>query len=81
VEPPGTRTQPQEEAPAPGLGIPKHGQIAPRALRGINVRIFSSASDAPRARRPTDVLLLIVAIVGLLVLSIQHRDRPRWTRP
>jgi len=38
--------------------------------RRFEVRIFSSASDAPRARRPTDVLLLIVAIVGLLVLSI-----------
>lgn len=45
------------------------GRSRPRALRGVNVRIFSSASDAPRARRPTDVVLLILAVLGLLVLS------------
>ncbi len=31
--------------------------------------IFSSASDAPNSRRPTDVILLIVSIVGVFVLS------------
>jgi hypothetical protein len=33
------------------------------------MRIFFSASDAPRARRPTDVALIIVAILGVLALS------------
>ena len=33
------------------------------------MRIFSSASDAPRARRPTDVILLIVSVLGVVVLS------------
>ena len=44
--------------------------VAPREHRGIGIRIFSSASDAPRARRPTDVVLLIVAVLTVLVLSI-----------
>jgi uncharacterized protein (TIRG00374 family) len=39
-------------------------------MHRIDVRIFSSASDAPRSRRPTDVVLLIVAVLGLLVLSV-----------
>jgi hypothetical protein len=44
--------------------------VAPREHRGIGIRIFSSASDAPRARRPTDVVLLIGAVLTVLVLSI-----------
>jgi uncharacterized membrane protein YbhN (UPF0104 family) len=44
-------------------------KLDPRDLRS-DVRIFSSASDAPRARRPTDVVLLIVAIVVIGVLSL-----------
>jgi len=38
--------------------------------RRIGVRIFSSASDAPRARRPTDVALVILTIVIVALLSI-----------
>ena len=33
------------------------------------MRIFSSASDAPRARRPTDVVLLILSVLGVVILS------------
>ena len=44
-------------------------RLDPRALRHVDVRIFSSASDAPRARRPTDVVLLIVSLLGVVVLS------------
>ena len=38
-----------------------------RSLRGI--RIFSSARDAPRARRPTDAVLLVLSILGIVFLS------------
>jgi uncharacterized protein (TIRG00374 family) len=64
----GTATQ-GEQAPGPreGGGLNK---LDPRALRHIDVRIFSSASDAPRARRPTDVILLIVSVLGVVVLSL-----------
>lgn len=46
---------------------------APRSARSLKVadiRVFSSASDAPRARRPTDVVLLVtaVAVVAGMVL-------------
>jgi uncharacterized protein (TIRG00374 family) len=43
----------------------------PRSLRRADIRIFSSASDAPRARRPTDVLLLLVSILGVVALSFR----------
>ena len=33
------------------------------------MRIFSSASDAPRARRPTDVFLLTLSVLGVFILS------------
>jgi len=45
-------------------------KLDPRALRHADIRIFSSASDAPLARRPTDVILLIVAVTGVVVLSL-----------
>jgi uncharacterized protein (TIRG00374 family) len=44
-------------------------KLDPRALRHVDIRIFSSASDAPNARRPTDVILLIVAVTGVVILS------------
>ena len=33
------------------------------------MRIFSSASDAPKARRPTDVILLLLSVLGVVILS------------
>ncbi|HXY71549.1 MAG TPA: lysylphosphatidylglycerol synthase transmembrane domain-containing protein [Actinomycetota bacterium] len=33
------------------------------------VRIFSSAASAPRARRPTDIILLALSITGVLLLA------------
>ena len=54
--------------------------VAPPEHRGIGIRIFSSASDAPRARRPTDVVLLIVAVLtaasGLVVAATSWQPRP-----
>ena len=40
-----------------------------RRLSGVisPIRFFSSAADAPRARRPTDVMLFIASLVGLAV--------------
>src|SRR5680860_422176 len=33
------------------------------------IRIFSSASDAPRSRRPTDGVMLALAILGAIALA------------
>ena len=38
-------------------------------LRTADIRLFSSASDAPRARRPTDVVLLVIAVLVMAALS------------
>ncbi len=62
----GTATQ-GERAPDGGGG--RLTKLDPRSLRHADIRIFSSASDAPLARRPTDVILLIVAVTGIVVLS------------
>src|SRR5207344_2471068 len=58
------RAQPQtaseQEAAAP----------AGRKTRRLDgVRIFSSASDAPRSRRPTDGIMLALAVLGGVILS------------
>ena len=34
-----------------------------------DIRLFSSASDAPRSRRPTDVVLLALAVLTVVVLA------------
>jgi hypothetical protein len=57
-----------EVAPGRGGGG-RLTKLYPRALRRADVRIFSSASDAPKARRPTDVILLIVSVIGIITLS------------
>lgn len=44
-------------------------RLKPGNLRAADVRVFSSASDAPRARRPTDVVLLVLSIVVITALS------------
>jgi uncharacterized membrane protein YbhN (UPF0104 family) len=42
----------------------------PGAWRDADIRVFSSASDAARARRPTDLLLLLASIVAVALLTI-----------
>ena len=44
------------------------------------VRFFSSASDANRARRPTDVVLLILAMLGLGLASLAQPGPTRFER-
>ena len=56
-DPPGAEQSDQDHA------ADRH----PRKVGGI--RIFSSAPHAPRARRPTDGVLLVLAIVGIVALS------------
>jgi len=58
----------QDEAQAEGIET----EAAPerRRFRRADVRIFSSASDAPLARRPSDIVLLLVCVVGVVALAI-----------
>lgn len=44
-------------------------QVEPGVRRRVSIRTFSSAPDAPRARRPTDALLLALAVLGIAALS------------
>jgi len=54
-----------EQAPA------KEPKPRPRAEpRRLRIRIFSSASDAPRARRPTDAVLLVATLIGIAICTI-----------
>ena len=67
MEASGTTTQSDRSSDDEGGG--RLAKLDPRALRHADIRIFSSASDAPNARRPTDVVLLIIAVVGVVTLS------------
>lgn len=56
----------------PARGAGRRVRLDPRSWRQSDIRIFSSASDAARARRPTDLVLLIgaaLAVVGLALLA------------
>jgi hypothetical protein len=44
-----------------------------RARRTDGIRIFSSASDAPRSRRPTDAIMLALAVLAAIALSFPAR--------
>jgi uncharacterized protein (TIRG00374 family) len=54
--------------PATGSGTTEH-PTRRRARRAVGIRIFSSASDAPRSRRPTDAIMLALAVLGAIALS------------
>ncbi len=59
-------------AEPPGRSVGRRVSLDPRSWRQSDIRIFSSASDAARARRPTDLVLLIaaaIAVVGLAMLA------------
>jgi uncharacterized membrane protein YbhN (UPF0104 family) len=61
TEPPGSPEDPNGSPAKPGR--PFLG-----SFRDADVRVFSSASDAPRARRPTDVVLVALAVIVLGLL-------------
>jgi hypothetical protein len=54
--------------PATGTGTTEH-PAGRRTRRAAGIRIFSSASDASRSRRPTDAIMLALAILGAVALS------------
>ena len=54
----------------PSEGTPATEAAGRRGRRPIGIRIFSSASDAPRSRRPTDAVMLVLAVLGAALLSI-----------
>lgn len=64
-----TGTSAPDAHPAEGnAGIRR--RLAAGAGRVTDVRIFSSASDAPRARRPTDGVLLALCLIGVASLAV-----------
>jgi len=64
----GPKTEPQ-----PSHAVAPTGSDRPaRAVAGAwrrDIRVFSSASDAPRSRRPTDVVLLALAVLTVVVVT------------
>jgi uncharacterized membrane protein YbhN (UPF0104 family) len=77
-----------EQAAAPAtdqLGSQPSGDGGGRGrLRGWRrggIRVYSSASHAPRARRPTDVVLLILAALGLVALTLAAPGPTALDRP
>src|SRR3954462_9990175 len=60
-----TSAEPHREDVAPD----QRARRGPRSLRDLDARGFSSASDAPRARRPTDVVLALVTVGGMTLVA------------
>lgn len=58
----------------PSVGLPATDAgptlLDPRTWRSADFRVFASGVDAPRARRPTDVVLLLGAALAVLGLSL-----------
>ncbi|MGE5227848.1 MAG: lysylphosphatidylglycerol synthase domain-containing protein [Planctomycetaceae bacterium] len=65
----GATTPARTEAPTDAAGASR-GSPTLRALRASDIRVFSSASDAPTARRPTDVVLLALSVLGVGLVSL-----------
>src|SRR5829696_7160536 len=63
---PETDTQ-RKKAVAPA-GPDRSARSSGRAWHR-DIRVFSSTSDAPRSRRPTDMVLLALAVVAVVVLT------------
>lgn len=66
MDPTTTSTEPSPG----GDASPDQPRPSARSLRDLDVRVFSSASDAPLARRPTDVVLLALALVTIGLLTL-----------
>ena len=54
----------------PASGAPAQWRDGHKRWRIRGLRVFSSAADAPRVRRPTDVLLAGLMLLALLALSL-----------
>ena len=53
----------EEPTPRPKPEIPRY-----------RIRVFSSSSNAPRARRPSDIFLLVASLIGALVCVVPAPD-------
>jgi uncharacterized membrane protein YbhN (UPF0104 family) len=53
------------------VGAAEEAAVPPtrRGRQVAGIRVFSSASHAPRARRPTDGVLMVLAFLGIVALS------------
>ena len=62
-------TRTQREATRGSDDSDRRARLRPRNLRTADIRVFSSASDAPGARRPTDIVLMVLAMPLVAALS------------
>jgi uncharacterized membrane protein YbhN (UPF0104 family) len=68
------------EATEPGDGTEPAGDRGPRSWLArykpdLSIRFYSSATDAARARRPTDVVLFVLSAIVLGLVSLFAPDR------
>jgi uncharacterized membrane protein YbhN (UPF0104 family) len=67
--------QRRDEAVARSEGTRGPRSWIARTKPDLSIRFFSSATDAARARRPTDVVLFVLSVVGLGLVSLFAPDR------
>jgi glycosyltransferase 2 family protein len=58
---------------------PDRPDVKPGRIRGTP-RVFAAAADEPRSRRLTDVVLVVAALLGLLVLGLAEEPSPGFIR-
>ena len=66
--------KPLEDGAAPAAATARRGTWIARYKPDLSVRFFSSSADAPRARRPTDLILVLLAALTLGLVSIAAPD-------
>jgi uncharacterized membrane protein YbhN (UPF0104 family) len=67
--------QRRDEAAARSEGTHGPRSWIARTKPDLSIRFFSSATDAARARRPTDVVLFVLSVAGLALVSLFSPDR------
>ena len=72
--PEATEPHAVSEPEAPGAAPPRRGTWIARYKPDLSVRFFSSSADAARARRPTDLILFLLAALTLGLVSIAAPD-------
>jgi uncharacterized membrane protein YbhN (UPF0104 family)/tRNA A-37 threonylcarbamoyl transferase component Bud32 len=67
--------QRRDEAAARSEGTHRPRSWIARTKPDLSIRFFSSATDAARVRRPTDVVLFVLSVAGLALVSLFAPDR------
>jgi uncharacterized membrane protein YbhN (UPF0104 family) len=79
LRPAGSAVTTDRDAKMPGMHA-EPDLVASRSVARRGPRLFATPADEPRARRASDVILLVGAVVGLAAVSAAAVPQGRFTR-